>query len=444
MTARGNDKQQDTAKPFSSEDVRAALERILGSREFKGSARMRSFLSYVVSEALEGRTDEIRAKTIAMDVYGYSADELSKREGVVRVDAGRVRRKLKAYYAGDGASDPVVISLPVGSYAPEFGAGHDQGLRPQRRQRVVVAVAICVALGAGFLVATQFMWKPPSNLEGSERTTIYDVSPARVEAMNLCNAGRDLIFPVVDLSRLEPALLIFEAAIERDPLYFGGYAGAAQVETMLAILQFTDPVSEMLLKTADENSAHALDLAPDAPWALSARAWLEFGLGNHSRAIALSHRAVDLAPNDPHIAEFDALISLYTSDFERILSQAEHYEKLAASSGGLVFGNVLGAAQFHTGDYAAAIRTYEDTIARGGPFGPISAAYLMASHWNIGEAVEARRLARVYLQTWPEFPLEAVKKRVFRNAQPVDTLIAAMKAAGWSGPATGGGHSGDE
>lgn len=408
----------------------------MSAREFRGSARMKSFLTYVVTETLEGRSTEIRAKTIAMDVYGYSADDLSKREGVVRVDAGRVRRKLDAYYKGAGASDPVVISLPVGSYAPVFTSGIETAPNSQHAKRRILAGLGIGLIILGLVLASVFIRNARNDGLSNTGTTIYDVAPARVEAINLCRAGRDLIFPVVTLARLQPALLIFETAIDRDPLYFGGYAGAAQVETMLAILQFNDPVSAELLSKADANSEHALELAPDAPWALSARAWLEFGLGNHDRAVSLSERAVDMAPNDPHIAEFDALILLYTLNFERILSQSAHYEELAKTSRGLVFDNALGAAQFHTGEYETAIRTYEKTIARGGPFGPISAAYLMAAHWNNGEHAEARQIAKTFEQTWPGFPLKALKSRVFASPEPVEALTTAMESAGWTGPGT--------
>lgn len=396
---------------------------------------MQSFLSYVVTEALAGRTEEIRAKTIAMDVYGYEVDDLTKREGVVRVDAGRVRRKLQAYYENDGSADEVVISLPVGRYAPEFRSGGDIGRNPKRNRKLWVAIALAGALVLGGIgiVTTQVLWNSASHVPGREQTTIYDVSPTRVEAMNLCSTGRDLIFPIVDLSRLQPGLLVFETAIQRDPLYFCGFAGAAQVETMLAILQFQLPVADKLFKAADGNSAHALELAPDAPWALSARAWYEYGVGNFSRATSLSARATDLAPDDPHVAEFDALISLYTSDFQRILSHAERYQNLRGDGGGLVLGNALGAAQFHTGDYVSAIETFENAIAEGGAFGPISTAYLMAARWNNDEPAEARRLARMFAKTWPDFPLEAVKRRVFVDPQPVLNLTKAMRAAGWKG-----------
>ncbi|CUK09198.1 Tetratricopeptide repeat [Ruegeria denitrificans] len=430
MTTSTSDAPQGDAGSFPREKIQSALDRVLASKDFRGSARMQSFLTYVVTEALAGRTDEIRAKTIAMDVYGYSADDLSRREGVVRVDAGRVRRKLKAYYGGEGATDPVVISLPVGSYAPEFqlGAGSPAG---QRNLLLIGVVTGAVLLGVGGYLAAIFFGESSPVSPTGDQSTIYDVSPTRVEAMNLCNAGRDLIFPVVDLPRLRPALLVFETATQRDPLYYCGYAGAAQVETMLAILQFWDPVAEELLEAANQNSSHALELAPDAPWALSARAWFEFATGNFDKAVNLTHRATDMGPDDPHIAEFDALISLYTSDFERVLSQANHYQTMAEDGGGSVAGNALGAAQFHTGDYAGAIRTYEDTIARGGPFGPISTAYLMAAHWKNGDQVEARRLAEVYVRTWPNFPLEELKIRTFSDPAPVQDLTSAMRAAGW-------------
>lgn len=434
MTAKNNHEPQG-ARVFSSDQIRAALEKVLNSDEFRGSGRMRAFLTYVVTEALEGRSGEIRAKTIAMDVYGYDADDLSKREGVVRVDAGRVRRKLDTYYEGKGASERVVISLPVGSYAPEFvpRGGHTGPLRQRTRAVMLVSVAVFALVVVGALAGVLIGRNAPPAASERGKPAIYDVSPARVEAMNLGAAGRDLIFPVTDLARLQPALLMFQTAIERDPLYFGGYAGVAQVETMLAIMQSGRPASVELMQTADRDSAYALELAPDAPWSLASRAWFEFATGNHDSATSLSARAVDMAPDDPHVAEFDALISLYTSDFERVLAQSEQYSKLAQGSGRLVFDNALGAAQFHTGDYPAAIRTFEKTISGGGPFGPISAAYLMAAHWRNGEQAEARRLAQVFMDTWPDFPIAAVKSRVFADPQPVHELIEAMKAAGWTG-----------
>src|SRR6185503_15955263 len=43
---------------------------------------------------------------------------------IVRVDARRLRDKLREYYA-DAAADPIVISLPKGSYVPAFALNAD-------------------------------------------------------------------------------------------------------------------------------------------------------------------------------------------------------------------------------------------------------------------------------------------------------------------------------
>lgn len=432
MTDPSADPLRSSSPQTVPDGARQALERALQSKEFKGSDRMRAFLSYVVNEAIDGRGDAIRAKTVAMDVYGYKADELAAREGVVRVDAGRVRRKLTNFYKSEGADEEIVISLPVGSYAPVFLSQKGPAKRDHRRTFVALAAGACVVAIGGLLA---YGLRPEPSAQSGALTPepqLYDVSPARIEAVNLAEAGRDLIFPAVDEARLRPAFLLFEAAMEKDPHYFGGYAGAAQIETTRALLQPDMDLIAALNEAANEYSATALDMAPSAPWALSARAWFEFATGNFQDASLLSERAVSLAPDDPHIAEFDALISLYTEHFDRILNRADQFREFAGNSRSNVFGNALGAAQFHTGDYPAAIRTFNASIRDGGPFGPIATAYIMAAYWQNGDHDEARRLAGVFMDTWPGFPIRAIKTRTFKEPEPVEQLIAAMQAAGWT------------
>ena len=78
-----------------TDDIQVSVQRLLNSDEFVDSARLVAFLRYVVDQKLAGHEDNIKAKTIGMDVYGYTVDEIEDRESVVRVDAGRVRRKLE-------------------------------------------------------------------------------------------------------------------------------------------------------------------------------------------------------------------------------------------------------------------------------------------------------------------------------------------------------------
>ncbi|WP_448204921.1 hypothetical protein [Azospirillum sp. sgz302134] len=97
-----------------------ALERVLASRGFRGSARKRRFLEFIVEQTLAGHADRIKAYTIAVDVFDRDASFDPLLDPVVRIQAGRIRHCLEQYYVTEGAEDPVRITIPKGSYVPHF------------------------------------------------------------------------------------------------------------------------------------------------------------------------------------------------------------------------------------------------------------------------------------------------------------------------------------
>jgi TolB-like protein len=100
--------------------IRDQLDRILNSPEFQAPDRGRRFLQYVVQEALEGRSDQLNAYTIAQAVFGRGVEFDAQSDPVVRIEAGRIRRALERYYLVSGSNDPVRITIPKGHYAPGF------------------------------------------------------------------------------------------------------------------------------------------------------------------------------------------------------------------------------------------------------------------------------------------------------------------------------------
>src|SRR4026207_1771051 len=98
--------------------VRAQLEKVLASEVFSRSPQLRRFLSFVVEQHLAGLGHTLKESVLAHELYGKGTDFDGGTDPVVRVDARRLRDKLREYY--DGRSDPVVISLPKGSYVPVF------------------------------------------------------------------------------------------------------------------------------------------------------------------------------------------------------------------------------------------------------------------------------------------------------------------------------------
>jgi serine/threonine-protein kinase len=100
-------------------EVRGQVERIAASELFRRADRQCRFLRYVVDQALTGKTDRLKGYTIALDVFDRAPDFDPNIDSIVRVEAGRLRAKLRDYYR-QFAADPIVIDLPRGTYAPVF------------------------------------------------------------------------------------------------------------------------------------------------------------------------------------------------------------------------------------------------------------------------------------------------------------------------------------
>src|ERR1700691_2914681 len=96
------------------------LERILKSQPFRTSGRSKQFLSYVVRNSLSGRFENLKERTIGVEVFQRDQEYATGDDPVVRVNAGEVRRRLEQYYYAAPIDTPVRIEIPLGSYVPEF------------------------------------------------------------------------------------------------------------------------------------------------------------------------------------------------------------------------------------------------------------------------------------------------------------------------------------
>ena len=103
--------------------VRAELDRVLGSEIFSRSDRLSAFLRFIVEETLRGHGAGLKEQVIAVELYGKGTDFNTAADPIVRVDARRLRDKLREYYAAAPPGD-VVISMPKGSYTPQFEPAH--------------------------------------------------------------------------------------------------------------------------------------------------------------------------------------------------------------------------------------------------------------------------------------------------------------------------------
>jgi TolB-like protein/Tfp pilus assembly protein PilF len=152
------------------EAVREHLSRILQSGPFHQSKRRQRFLEYIVSETLAGRGDRLKGYNIALEVFERPETFDPIVDPIVRIEAARLRDKLREYYETEGQSDAIRIDLPKGTYAPhiEFRqvealdassgaipgeqqvASISKAARPYRwKQLGMLAAAVLLLAGAG-------------------------------------------------------------------------------------------------------------------------------------------------------------------------------------------------------------------------------------------------------------------------------------------------------
>jgi hypothetical protein len=156
--------------------IEEQVERLLQTPYFSHSRRFPIFLRYVVRHTLAGHADEVKERTLGIEIFGRSADYDTSSDPIVRVTAAEIRKRIAQYYQETGHEVEIRVSLPAGSYVPQFQWPHagaasgietevvpdlpsrveivapDSGaVRPRRRFWMIPSVLLaCVALGGGF------------------------------------------------------------------------------------------------------------------------------------------------------------------------------------------------------------------------------------------------------------------------------------------------------
>ncbi len=109
---------QEANEKVPIDNTREALERILASPAFTQAQRLSRFLRYTVEHLIHKEADSLKEYHLGMAVFDKDESFDPRTDPIVRVEAGRLRAKLKEYYAAEGRNDPVLIDVPKGSYVP--------------------------------------------------------------------------------------------------------------------------------------------------------------------------------------------------------------------------------------------------------------------------------------------------------------------------------------
>ncbi len=144
--------------------VRDQLVRILADPQFARSPRLSRFLTFLVEEKLSSRSHELKEYTVGLLVFDKPASFDPKSDSSVRTEAVKLRAKLTRYYEAQGRDDPVIITVPKGSYIAEFQ--HRETLpssqidppfsppvrKPRRRMALFIAALLGFLFPAALLI----------------------------------------------------------------------------------------------------------------------------------------------------------------------------------------------------------------------------------------------------------------------------------------------------
>jgi serine/threonine-protein kinase len=119
-SSSGKSLANSAADPVPATAVRDQLARVVNSPGFVSSVRLCRFLTHIVNRTIDGDIDSLKEFSIAMEVFDRTSEYDPNIDAIVRVEARRLRAKLKAYYEGQGTVDLVLIGLRPGSYVPVF------------------------------------------------------------------------------------------------------------------------------------------------------------------------------------------------------------------------------------------------------------------------------------------------------------------------------------
>ena len=107
------------AQLISADEVCMALEQVLESDVFKRARRMCRLLKYLIEQSLHGSRRDVSEYAIGLEVFDRDPKTYYPGEDpVVRVQVGRLRERLKEYYANVQMQPDVHFSIPLGNYRP--------------------------------------------------------------------------------------------------------------------------------------------------------------------------------------------------------------------------------------------------------------------------------------------------------------------------------------
>jgi hypothetical protein len=182
-----------TAPPaeLSRNEISDQLGRVLASTAFHNCQILQAFLRFITTRALGSEDGSISEHSIAIGVFARDINFDSATDTIVRTQAYRLRQKLKEYYAGQGAEDPIFIEIPKGHYRPIFRLRTSPVIRPSpepihpppptaQLSKVSRSVFVLAAAVTGVTILAAGIWIGRSTVVTAQPETGFNIGGRRL------------------------------------------------------------------------------------------------------------------------------------------------------------------------------------------------------------------------------------------------------------------------
>lgn len=421
-----------------SEEIRDQVDRVSQNPEFEHSSRLQELLNYIVKEFLAGRAERIKGFTIGNAIYVTGDSFDSETNSIVRVEMGRLRRRLAEHYLTSGRDDPIVIDIPKGSYVPRFTRNprapgesipslsehHFKSAFKNKRLTVgVLGLAILLALIWQYndalqqsITADMNRDKAQYNLKGSEAEILFQQAFI-------------LLMPPEDRARLTTSLNLFQRVTEIEPNFAGGYSGKSiALSFQILFLKSEYPVVD--LSQALMLAERAVDLGPEYPLGYAALALAQSINAEADNSLANVRRVLTIQPHQANANAIASLALTISGESSRAIDLLKEALELNPDEPRTPYLNLLGVAQYIEGDYSGAAESIEKNLARKGPTGSHMDVFLAAAYAQMGKDFEAQAVIEKLQRTNPDYPVESWLGNFIKSEDELQATLNKLQLLG--------------
>jgi len=96
------------------------LERVAASAQLRRSARLQELLFYIGKRYLKDGCDKVHEQEIGAKVFKRPENYDTSFDNIVRTNVSDLRKRIEAYFHGEGIREPLIVEIPRGGYTPVF------------------------------------------------------------------------------------------------------------------------------------------------------------------------------------------------------------------------------------------------------------------------------------------------------------------------------------